>query len=77
LLLDVFDRSGSPRGVATGGTKPYTWSIVGGSLPPGLTMNGNGVLSGKPTTAGTYGFTVRATAKFGNTGDAMLELTVS
>ena len=35
---------------ATGGTPPYTWSIAPGtSFPPGLTLNLDGTLGGKPT----------------------------
>jgi Ice-binding-like/Putative Ig domain len=45
--------------VASGGTAPYTYTVVG-TLPPGLTLTG-GVLSGTPTTAGTYPFSIRAT----------------
>jgi hypothetical protein len=42
---------------ATGGTPAYTFSLVSGSLPPGLTLNPwSGALSGTPTTAGTFGF---------------------
>lgn len=42
--------------------KPYTWSISRGALPPGLTLNAStGVLSGTPTTAGVYNFTIKAT----------------
>jgi large repetitive protein len=38
-----------------------TWSIGEGSLPPGLQLGStDGVISGTPTTAGTYAFTVRA-----------------
>jgi len=34
---------------ATGGVTPYTWSVVSGSLPQGLTMDPHGVISGTPT----------------------------
>ena len=43
---------------ATGGTTPYTWSVNAGSLPPGLTLSSAGVLSGTPTTTGSYPFSV-------------------
>ena len=47
--------------VATGGTAPYTWSVVAGALPPGMTLEGpNGVLSGKPSQFGSYSFTIQA-----------------
>ncbi len=42
----------------TGGTTPFTWSIVAGSLPAGLTLNtATGVVSGTPTTVGSSPFT--------------------
>ena len=44
---------------AEGGAPPYTWMVASGSLPPGLSLE-NGTISGKPTTAGNYGFTVQA-----------------
>jgi hypothetical protein len=35
---------------ASGGTAPYTWSILSGSLPAGLSLNAStGVISGTPT----------------------------
>jgi Putative Ig domain len=43
---------------ATGGTTPYAWSVNAGSLPPGITLSSDGVLSGTPTLAGSYPFTV-------------------
>jgi hypothetical protein len=45
---------------ATEGTVPYTWSISAGSLPDGLTQDEDtGAISGNPTTAGEYTFTVQ------------------
>ena len=38
----------------------YTWNQIGGSLPPGMTLSTSGLLSGTPTTSGTYTFTVQA-----------------
>jgi len=46
---------------ATGGTTPYTWSRSSGTLPTGLTLASNGTISGTPTAAGTYSFTVTVT----------------
>jgi hypothetical protein len=45
---------------ATGGTAPYTWSLVSGTLPAGITLSG-AVISGTPTAAGTSNFTLRVT----------------
>ena len=45
---------------ATGGTPPYTWSYVGGGLPPGLSVSPAGVISGTPTAYGDL-FTVQVT----------------
>jgi VCBS repeat-containing protein len=42
---------------ATGGQTPYTWTILTGTLPAGLTINPSvGSISGIPTTAGTSPF---------------------
>jgi hypothetical protein len=45
---------------ATGGVSPYTYAVTTGSLPPGLTLVA-GVVSGTPTTAGSYTFTLTIT----------------
>ena len=44
---------------ATGDT-PISWSVVSGNLPRGLTLN-NAAISGTPTAAGKFTFTVKAT----------------
>ena len=51
--------------LAATGTAPITWSIDSGSLPAGLSLYGD-TISGTPTTAGTFTFTVKATNSAGN-----------
>ncbi|CAN5141801.1 hypothetical protein BH18ACT12_BH18ACT12_15570 [soil metagenome] len=48
--------------VASGGTPPYAWSLVSGTLPQGLTLSASGVISGTPTKHVPVKFTVRVTA---------------
>jgi Putative Ig domain len=45
---------------ATGGTAPYTWSLFSGPLPNGLTLSSSsGTISGTPTVAGLFNFTIQ------------------
>lgn len=44
---------------ATGGTSPYSWHLVSGTLPPGMSFSATGLLAGTPTVAGTFSFTVQ------------------
>ena len=44
----------------SGGWTPISFSLAGGSLPPGLNLNSGGVISGTPTASGTYTFVVKA-----------------
>lgn len=48
---------------ASGGAGGLTWALASGSnpLPPGLAISANGVISGTPTTNGSYPFTVAVT----------------
>ena len=48
---------------ASGGSSPYTFTVSSGSLPGGLTLTTAGVLSGTPTAAGSFTFTVKATGQ--------------
>ncbi|WP_401733426.1 putative Ig domain-containing protein [Stenotrophomonas muris] len=54
LTYPTFSFTGS------GGTAPYTFSIVSGSLPPGLTLASSGSVLGGALAGGNYRFTVRA-----------------
>jgi hypothetical protein len=46
---------------ATGGAGGYTYSVTGGTLPAGLQLSSNGVLSGTPTASGASNFAVQVT----------------
>jgi large repetitive protein len=51
----------------TGAPASATWGVASGTLPAGITLAANGVLSGTPTSEGTYTFVVRATGGGGAT----------
>ncbi len=67
--------------VATGGVPPYTFSIITGSLPAGLTLNpSTGAITGTPTTSGTFNFTaqvVDSTGKAAGTTTANCSIVIS
>lgn len=46
---------------ASGGSTPYSWSLISGALPSGLTLSNSGVISGTPASTGTSTFTVKVT----------------
>lgn len=63
----------------TGGAGTHSWSVVSGSLPPGMQMFSGAslppgltppmaLLAGSPTTAGTYHFRIRVDDSTGNFG---------
>jgi hypothetical protein len=61
---------------ATGGTGIYSWSLASGSLPAGLYLSSNGLISGAPSAAGPFSFTVRVTDTWPNTATALVTLNI-
>ncbi len=62
---------------ASGGEPPYAWSVVTGGLPPGLTVEASGAISGTPGGAGSYTFTVRVTDAASGSAQRAFTLQVS
>ena len=67
--------------VASGGTGTYTWTwaaAAGSSLPPGLTLGSStGMITGTPTTAGTYSVVITVTDSASHTANVTLSLTIN
>ena len=62
---------------AVGGTRPYTFSVVGGSLPPGITLGAGGTFSGSTAVTGPFVFTVRVTDSAAQTADHTFTLFIA
>lgn len=61
----------------TGGTEPYTFGITSGSLPTGLSMDSDGLITGTATIEGTSTFTVAILDAIGNQCSRELSLQVA
>jgi len=60
-----------------GGTAPYAWSLIGGSLPAGLALDSLGDITGTPTAPGTFDFTVELTDSVEATNAKELAITIA
>ncbi|HEX5735360.1 MAG TPA: putative Ig domain-containing protein [Blastocatellia bacterium] len=72
-------RKGEPYNfqmVAVNGRPPYTWALISGSLPSGLSLNASGLISGTPTVFGNFSFGVRVTDSNGTSAVASLTMQV-
>lgn len=55
---------------AIGGVQPYMFQVTDGALPAGLTLSRDGVLTGSPTAAGDFSFTVQVVDSGGQANSA-------
>jgi hypothetical protein len=63
---------------ATGGTRPYAWSLRSGTAPGGLTLDpASGLLGGTPTAAGSFTFAVQARDAMGATASRPFTIAVN
>ena len=63
---------------AGSGDPPYTFSIISGALPPGLSLNAStGIVSGVPTSAGTFAFTIEVTDSLFSTALAPCSISIA
>ena len=58
----------SQRLTASGGTAPYAFAVTAGALPTGLTLASDGTLSGTPSAAGSFTYTITATDSASGSG---------
>lgn len=64
--------------IVSGGVAPLTWTVKGGNLPPGITINStSGLLSGTPTALGLYNFTIQVVDSTGATATQSFSLTIN
>ena len=77
LPFGTYNEAYSQTISASGGTTPYTYTVTpANSLPPGLMLSSSGVLSGTPTAAGSFSFTVSATDTLGDNGSRAYTLII-
>ena len=69
-------RSYQRRLTGPGGTPPYRFALESGSLPAGLTLSEDGVLSGTPTGAGDWSFTARVVDSGGQSATQFYHLRI-
>src|SRR5437773_306869 len=64
---------------ASGGVPPYAWSVTTAAttFPPGLTLSSTGQITGTPTAAATYNFTVQVKDSQNTTVTANLSILVN
>jgi hypothetical protein len=55
---------------------PFTWTVESGTLPPGLSLSSAGAITGTPTAAGTFNFTMKVVDSTGLTATQAQTITI-
>lgn len=63
--------------VAQGGFPPYTWAMIDGALPSGMTFSTNGLISGTTTSSGVFTNRFQVTDSASGSGERTFTLTIS
>jgi uncharacterized repeat protein (TIGR01451 family) len=56
---------------------PFTWTVASGTLPPGLSLSSAGAITGTPTAAGTFNFTMKVVDSTGLTATQAQTITIA
>ncbi|HTR04143.1 MAG TPA: S-layer homology domain-containing protein [Thermoanaerobaculia bacterium] len=62
--------------LAENGATPYTWSVIAGQLPAGMTLSSTGILAGTPQEQGVFAFTVAVSDAASRVAERALSITI-
>src|SRR5713101_7220067 len=63
---------------ASGGVPPYSWTVFGGQLPNSLSLaSPTGIISGTPTLAGAFTFSIQVSDSAGTTASAGFTINIA
>ena len=78
FVASTINKTGySQSATSTGGTGAVTFSVPPNTLPPGLSLSTAGKLTGTPTAAGVFSFTITATDSVGAMGSTPYSITIN
>jgi len=77
LPAGIYEVAYSAALAATGGVPPYTWHLISGSLPPGLTLAPTGAVTGTPGMPGAFSLVATVTDAGGQTNARLVTLTIT
>lgn len=60
-----------------GGSGPFAWQVIGGSLPDGLVLSQGGTISGEPSVVGDFSFKIQVSDSAGKLANKDFNITVA